>query len=95
MSWLFRLRMVSPIEFMISDVTAQSVARVKVLAQFPPGVPSRTEALHIAIVAHHRIQYLLTWNFRPIANAMILPRIREVLTDLIIPIPVICTPRRC
>jgi hypothetical protein len=50
------------------------------------------DALHIAIVAHHRIQFLLMWNCKHIANAKILPRIREVLTELGIPIPIICTP---
>jgi predicted nucleic acid-binding protein len=53
---------------------------------------ARTDALHIAMVAHHRIQYLLTWNCRHIANATILPRIHKLLTDLSIPIPIICTP---
>jgi len=53
---------------------------------------ARTDALHIAIVAHHRIQYLLTWNCRHIANAMILPRIHKLLNDLAMPIPIICTP---
>jgi predicted nucleic acid-binding protein len=53
---------------------------------------ARTDALHIATVAHHRIQYLLTWNCSHIANARILPRIHDVLNDLLIPIPVICTP---
>ena len=50
------------------------------------------DALHIAIVAHHRIDYLLTWNCRHIANARILSRVHEVLQDLGIPIPVVCTP---
>ena len=50
------------------------------------------DALHIAITAHHRIEYLLTWNCRHIANAKILPRIHSVLTDLKVPIPIICTP---
>jgi hypothetical protein len=50
------------------------------------------DALHIAVVAHHRIKYLLTWNCRHIANARILPRLHEVLTDFGIPIPIICTP---
>jgi hypothetical protein len=50
------------------------------------------DALHIAIVAHHRIDYLLTWNCRHIANAKILPRIHTVLNDLAVPIPIICTP---
>ena len=53
---------------------------------------ARTDALHIAMVSHHRIQYLLTWNCRHIANATILTRIHQLLTDLSIPIPVICTP---
>ncbi|MCG8449877.1 MAG: type II toxin-antitoxin system VapC family toxin [Pirellulales bacterium] len=50
------------------------------------------DALHIAAVAHHRVEYLLTWNCQHIANAKILPRIHEVFNDLKIPIPIICTP---
>ena len=50
------------------------------------------DALHIASVAHHRIQYLLTWNCKHIANARILPRVHQVLVDLGAPIPIICTP---
>ena len=59
-------------------------------AILPP--KARTDALHIAAVSHHRIQFLLTWNCRHIANAKILSRIHDVLIDLSIPIPVICTP---
>src|SRR5438876_12077735 len=59
-------------------------------AILPPN--AAVDALHIAMVAHHRIQYLLTWNCKHIANARILPRIHEVLTDLGCPIPIICTP---
>jgi hypothetical protein len=55
-------------------------------------VNAQVDALHIATVAHHRVQYLLTWNCRHIANAKILPRIQGVLKDLGIPIPIICTP---
>jgi len=53
---------------------------------------AQVDALHIATVAHHRIQYLLTWNCKHIANAKILPRVHQVLTDLGVPIPIICTP---
>ncbi len=53
---------------------------------------AQVDALHIATVADHRIQYLLTWNCKHIANAQILPRIHQVLTDAGVPIPVICTP---
>ncbi|MCO6456348.1 MAG: type II toxin-antitoxin system VapC family toxin [Pirellulaceae bacterium] len=60
------------------------------LGVLPP--KAQIDALHIASVAHHRIQYLLTWNCKHIANAKILPRIHDVLTNLGIPIPIICTP---
>jgi hypothetical protein len=49
------------------------------------------DALHIAMVAHHRIEYLLTWNCKHIANAKILPQIHDALTDLGTFVPIICT----
>lgn len=68
----------------------QIAAEIMSLGVLPP--KAQVDALHIAAVAHHRIQYLLTWNCRHIANAKILPGIRNVLTDLGIPVPIICTP---
>lgn len=65
-------------------------AEIMSLGVLPPN--AQVDALHIATVAHHRIQYLLTWNCKHIANAKILPRIHGVLEDLGIPIPIICTP---
>jgi hypothetical protein len=59
-------------------------------AILPP--KAQVDALHIAAVAHHRINYLLTWNCSHIANARILPRIYAVLNDMQLPLPVICTP---
>jgi hypothetical protein len=57
-------------------------------------LPARAQldALHIALVAYHRIDYLLTWNCKHIANARILPRIHQTLNDLGCWFPVICTP---
>ena len=52
----------------------------------------QVDALHIATAAHHRRDYLLTWNCTHIANARILPRIQQVLVDLNCWIPIICTP---
>ena len=53
---------------------------------------AQVDALHIAAVAHHRIDYLLTWNCSHIANARILPRMYSVLRERNLPIPIICTP---
>ena len=68
-------------------VIAQEIMSRAIL---PP--KAAADASHIAMVAHHGIDYLLTWNCKHIANAKILPRIHEVLTDLGCSIPMICTP---
>lgn len=53
---------------------------------------AQVDALHIAITAHHGIDYLLTWNCTHIANARMLPKIRAALLDLGCHVPIICTP---
>lgn len=53
---------------------------------------AQVDALHIATVAHHQIDYLLTWNCKHIANAKILAMIHNLFIKRNIPIPVICTP---
>ena len=59
-------------------------------AILPP--KAQFDALHIAMTAYHRVDYLMTWNCRHIANAKILPQIHRVLNDLGVPVPIICTP---
>jgi hypothetical protein len=51
------------------------------------------DALHIACAAVNRVDYLLTWNCKHIANPMILPRVFRTLDDFGLPFPVICTPK--
>ena len=75
-----------PLDPQIGIIAKEIVSR----AILPP--QAAIDALHIAMVAYHKIQYLLTWNCTHIANAKILPRIHHVLTDLGYPIPIICTP---
>jgi predicted nucleic acid-binding protein len=57
-------------------------------------IPPRAvrDAAHIAVAAVHRIDYLLTWNCRHLANAQIIRRIQEVCDQLSERMPVICTP---
>ncbi|MFN0016933.1 MAG: hypothetical protein ACKVP0_01670 [Pirellulaceae bacterium] len=40
----------------------------------------------------HEVEYLLTWNCKHIANARVLPKIRDLLMELGYPVPVIYTP---
>ena len=68
-------------------VIADEIMRRAIL---PP--KASVDALHIAATAYHRVDYLLTWNCRHIANGRTLPRIYDVLVDLGYPLPFVCTP---
>lgn len=53
---------------------------------------ARLDALHLCVSAYHGLDYLLTWNCTHIANARILPRVREALATFGYRLPVVCTP---
>ena len=74
----------------LDDRIAEIANEIMNRAILPP--KASVDALHIAMVAYHRVDYLLTWNCRHIANGRILPRIHAVLRELGYPIPLICTP---
>jgi predicted nucleic acid-binding protein len=50
------------------------------------------DALHIALCAVHQIDYLLTWNCRHLANAVLRRRIERIVEARGYACPVICTP---
>lgn len=86
-----RLRALKGIPLLPAEAGVQGIAdEIMARAILPP--KAVFDALHIAITAHHEIDYLLTWNCRHIANGKILSRVHAVLHDLAVPIPVICTP---
>jgi hypothetical protein len=47
---------------------------------------------HIAVATVHGMDYLLTWNCKHIANAMVLRAVAEVCRANSYEPPVICTP---
>ena len=53
---------------------------------------AQNDAIHIAVSAVHGVAYLLTWNFRHLANAETRPLIREVCEQKGYRGPEICTP---
>ncbi len=53
---------------------------------------ARLDALHIAIASVHGMGYLLTWNFRHIANAEKWTGIESVCKDMGLEMPRICSP---
>jgi predicted nucleic acid-binding protein len=50
------------------------------------------DALHISLAIAHGVDYLVTWNCRHIANALIRPRIERAAHDAGLLPTIICTP---
>lgn len=50
------------------------------------------DALHIAIAAVHRVDFLLSWNFKHIANPVIQAKIAARLHQIGLSLPFICPP---
>lgn len=57
-------------------------------------VPSKaaSDAIHIAVASVHRIDYLVTWNFKHIANPFIRDRLRLAVSNAGYELPVMCSP---
>ena len=53
---------------------------------------AHADALHVGIAATNGIGYLLTWNCRHLANAVLRPRIEVACRGTSVEPPVICTP---
>ena len=53
---------------------------------------AQNDAIHIGVSAVHGVDYLLTWNFRHLANAETRPLVREVCEQQGHASPEICTP---
>jgi hypothetical protein len=78
-------------EVLDNPEAAQSLARQILASQLLPA-KAAADAVHIAIAAVHRMDFLLTWNCRHIANATIVEDVRALCARAGHVPPVICTP---
>ncbi len=53
-----------------------------------------SDAFHLAAAGAHRMDFLLTWNCKHIANPFIADRLRACFSDAGVHLPVICTPEQ-
>ncbi len=75
------------------DATAEAERLARDLIASRAVSPSAAvDAAHIAIAVTNRVHYLVTWNFRHIANAAMRSRIERVCRSAGYEPPVICTP---
>ena len=86
-----RLEMVKEIDLIEVPWEADELAAALIAGHAVPASEPR-DALHIAISAVNGVNYLLTWNFKHIANASVRGRIEQICRDAGFEPPVICTP---
>ena len=75
---------------LVSQLVAEECASGDSEAAIPSTEPR--DALHISIAAANGVQFLVTWNFRHIANAAMRDLIEKVCRDSGFEPPTICTP---
>ena len=70
----------------IADLASRLISSFAI----PPTEPR--DALHIALAAANSVEFLVTWNFKHIANAANRARIERVCREAGFVPPIICTP---
>ena len=86
-----RIDALKQIEALEADAEAHALAEVFLRGMaLPPNAAD--DALHIAIAAVRQLDYLLTWNCRHIANALLRGKIEGACRSVGLEPPIICTP---
>lgn len=88
-----RLSVISGLELLDTSDTVDELAD-ELIAQGSIPASQPRDAFHIAIAAVNGVQYLVTWNFKHIANPTLQNRIASVCRDRGFEPPVICTPEQ-
>ena len=68
-----------------------SLARDLIKAGLVPE-KAASDAVHIAVASVHQMNYIVTWNFKHIANPYTRDRLREVVAQAGFHLPVMCSP---
>jgi len=86
-----RIELLEGIPLLEIDEVVEEMALELIKRRIVPEKAAR-DALHIAVSAVQKMDYLLTWNCKHIANPHIQNRIRACFEEYSLDIPVICTP---
>lgn len=86
-----RLQLIKDLPILeVTDQVASLAKKLVMHGLIPPKAAS--DAIHIAVACVHEIDFLITWNFRHIANALLRHRLRQEIVDFGAKLSVICTP---
>ncbi len=87
------LRLQALLDLKLLEIPSQALelANALVIATALPA-KAQVDALHIAIAAYEKMDFVLTWNFKHIANAQSALKVREVCAGFGLQCPVLCSP---
>ena len=88
-----RLQLLAGIPLLDLNDPVRALAKKLVSTGILPSVAGR-DAFHIAAAGVHRVDFLLTWNCKHIANPFIADRLHACFSDAGVHLPVICTPEQ-
>lgn len=86
-----RLQVIREINRLTINTSCEELAE-KLIIYSPIPDNAQDDALHIAIASYHAVDFLLTWNFKHLANAHLIPKVRTIVEDSGYQFPQICTP---
>ena len=86
-----RLALIRDLPMLEVSETAAALTRTLLAKGLIP-TQAASDAIHIAVASAHGMDYLVTWNFKHIANPHIRERLRQVVLACDLMLPVICTP---
>jgi hypothetical protein len=78
-------------ELLITDSVSSLANRLIKAGAIP--ATAQADAIHIAIAANSGMDFLLTWNFKHLANAAMRMHIEDVCREAGVEAPVICSPQ--
>lgn len=86
-----RLNLLGAIPLLTMTNDAIALAGQLVSAGIVPA-KAASDSLHIAVASIHEIDYLVTWNFKHIANPFLRDRLRNTVNQAGYELPVMCSP---
>jgi len=86
-----RLEILSPLPKLELTEEVGALAQELIQAGLVPE-KAASDAVHIAVASVHQVNYIVTWNFKHIANPYTRDRLRGVVADAGFRLPVMCSP---
>jgi len=86
-----RLNLLHHVPLLTMNETAIALSTELIQSEIIPK-KAASDAIHIAIATVHQIDYLVTWNFKHIANPFLRDRLQTTVSNLGFRLPTMCSP---